>query len=389
MRYLLFICILLTACAPQAPQDVQRDPPTLAAPTQFYEAQQPVTLNNIADVRYLGRLDQPDTLSTVFSFAVSPDATRLVGLNNDQLLSWNLLDGSLIFHTSRSDATRVFYSPDKTEIYAVDLTGLTVIHNADSGGVKTSFAGNPQYSGTTAYSEDDGWLALGGTDGTVKVWDTYEWQSLVTINAHGAEVTALALSDDGETLATASSDGTVRTWRWRDRTLLAETALESPVTIRRLAFSQDGTLLAVGTERDARLWSLDDPTVSYVLNTGRGGANQVLRFSPDERYLLAGNQNAGLSLWGLENQQLAARLPDTSGETLAAAFSPDGSLLLTAVLNGKVALWNLVQVTAETVNQADLPVGTARILYVDWTSDSRLLMFFDAGGPVYLWGIGD
>ncbi|MCC6804593.1 MAG: hypothetical protein IT319_17045 [Anaerolineae bacterium] len=389
MRRLLLIGILLAACSPQRPPDTPRNPPTLAAPTQFAEAQQPVTLNNVANAAYLGRLDQPDTSSTIFSFAVSPDATRLVGLNNDQMLSWNLLDGSLIFHTSRSDAIRVFYSPDKTEVYAVDLAGLTVVHDADTGGVKTSFAGNPQYSGSAAFSDDDGWLALGGMDGTVKVWDTYERQSLVTINAHSAEVSALAFSADGEALATAGIDGVVRTWRWRDRALIAETTLESPITIRRLAFDTTGRLLAVGTERDARLWTLDAPTNSYVLNTGRGGANQILMFSPDGRYLLAGNQAAGLSLWGLDSQQLAARLPDTNGDTLAAAFSPDGSLLLTAVLNGKVALWNLVQVTQETVNQANLPLGTERILNVDWTSDSRLLMFFDAGGAVYLWGIGD
>ena len=65
-----------------------------------------------------------------------------------------------------------------------------------------------------------------------------------------------------------------------------------------------------------------------------------------------------------------------------------GRLLLTAVLNGKVSLWNLVQVTASTVNQANLDVGTQQILNVEWTDDSRLLMFFDASGPIYLWGIG-
>ena len=96
---------------------------------------------------------------------------------------------------------------------------------------------------------------------------------------------------------------------------------------------------------DARLWSQSKTDQVYVLDTGRGGAEPVLQFSPDGRYLLAGNQSAGLSLWNID-QRHARRPPARyQGDTLAASFSPDGNLLLTAVLNGKVSLWNLVQVT--------------------------------------------
>ncbi|MFN8450801.1 MAG: hypothetical protein U0521_20035 [Anaerolineae bacterium] len=390
MARLFLVCFLaLAACAPQSVNNSSRNPPTLAAPTQFHEAQQPITLNNIANVQYLGRLDQPDTPSTIFSYTISPDATRLVGLNNEQMLAWNLLDGSLLFRTSRSDTTRAFYSPDKTEIYAVAPNGQTVVHDANTGAVKTSFEGNPNYANSAAYFPDMGWLALGGTDGSVKVWDTYERQSLVTIEAHTGGVTALAFSPDGDELATAGRDGLVRLWRWRDPTLRDVYALEeSPPNVLRLAFSPDATQLGIGTDRDARLWYLLDTSQREILQTGAGGASQILTYSPDGRFLLAGNQSAGLSLWNPVTHALVAALPDTQGDRLAAAFSPDGNLLLTAVLNGKVSLWNLVQVTGDTLNQAALQVGTERILDVAWTDDSRLLMFFDAGGPVYLWGIG-
>jgi WD40 repeat protein len=309
------------------------------------------------------------------------------------MLAWNLLDGSLIFQTARGDAARVFYSSDKTEIYAVNASGLSIVHDANTGAVKATFEGSDHYANIATYSAEDGWLALGGTDGAINVWDTYERQSLVTIDAHSTLVTALAFSPDGDLLASAGDDSSVRVWRWRDRAMLAETMLERPVSILRLAFAPDGRRLAVGSDRDAQLWSFGDNTADIlILNTGRGGASQILTFSPDGRYLLGGNQGAGLSLWTLDSPplaapQLAARLPDTSGTKLAASFSPDSNLLLTVVLNGKVALWNLAQITTETVNQADLPVGTQQILNVEWTNDGRLLMFFDASGPIYLWGI--
>lgn len=384
-RLLVLVCALLAACSP--PANAPRNPPTLPAPG-FVEAQQAVTLGNVANIRYLGRLDQPNALSSIISYAVSPDATRLVAINNDALLAWNLVDGSLLFQTSRGGVTRVFYSSDKTEIYGLDGNGQASVFDTNSGAVRATFRGHLSFNRTTAYFADAGWLALGGSDGTVKVWDSYARQSLVTLDAHGAALTALAFSSDGETLATAGEDGLVRLWRWRDRALLAETKLDPATAIRQLAVAPDGSYVAIGTNLDARLWAQNGTEQVYVLDTGRGGAIQILRFSPDGRTLLAGNQSAGLSLWNLVSGTLAARLPDTQGNTIAASFSPDGSLLLTAVLNGKVSLWNLEQISGNTVNQAALNVGTQQVLDVEWTSDSRLLMFFDAVGPVYLWGIG-
>ena len=298
-----------------------------------------------------------------------------------------LLDGSLIFQTSRSDATRVFYSSDKTEIYAVDPNGLTAVHNANTGAVTTTFPRQRHAANSVAFSPDAGWLALGDTDGAVKVWDTYERQSIATIDAHSGAITALAFSADGDRLATAGADGIVRMWQWRDRHHAGETKLTRPVTIRRLRLRAGRQPLAIGSNYDARLWSRDHPQQISVLNTGSGGANEVLQFRRTGATCSPGTQTAGLSLWTPGDGKLAARLPDTQGDTIAAAFSPDGNLLLTAVLNGKVALWNLVQMTSETVNQANIEVGTQQILNVQWTDDSRLLMFFDASGAIYLWGI--
>lgn len=359
--------------------------PTLLAPTRFVEAQQPITLNNVSGIQYLGRLDLPGTPSTLFSSAVSPDATRLVALNNEQVLAWNLLDGKLLFQNARGEVTRVFYSSDKTEVYAAANDGTISVLDANTGRAKTSFT-SVNFSGSIAQYADGDLLAFGGADGTVKVWDTFARQSLVTINAQSGHIAALAFSADGERLATAGEDGVVRIWNWRERSMAAETTLDQ-AAVQRLTFAPDGSYLAIGTDRNAQLWAMNDTDKVFVLNTGRGGG-VLLLFSPESRFLLAGNSSAGLSLWNMDNRTLAARLPDTQGMTTAASFSPDGNMLLTTVLSGKVSLWNLIQVTPETLDQAELSVGTNQIVSAEWTPDSRLLLFFDATGPVYMWGIG-
>ncbi len=382
------LLLLLAACSSATPTaSVPHNPPTLPAPTQYVEADTPITLNNVANLRYLGRLDQPGRLSTIFAYALSPDATRLVGLNNEELLAWDLLTGKVLFETARGEVTRVFYASDKTEIYGTSADGKVGVYDPNSGALKTAVAGNANNT-AVAFSADDGWLAVGANDGTIKVWDSYARQLLATLDSQGGAVTALAFSTNGSQIASAGNDGVVRLWRWRDTRQIAERALDTPIRVQALAFAPDDQTLAIGTNHDARLWSLTDTAQSRVLDTGQGGGGQILRFAPDGRYLLTGNRTAGLSLWALGTAALASRLPDTQGDNVSAAFSPDGSLLLTSVLGEQVSLWNLVQLTSETVAQSRIDVGTDRILSVEWTDDGVLLLFFDSVGPVYLWGVG-
>ena len=79
--------LLLTACMPttvnstQYPNANVRPQPTVPPPP-WVPSSAPIALDNVAKVVTLGRLDQPSTPSTVFAFSVSPDTTRLAGLNN-------------------------------------------------------------------------------------------------------------------------------------------------------------------------------------------------------------------------------------------------------------------------------------------------------------------
>lgn len=385
--YVVFIVALcLAACHPDAPSTGGgRSAPTLPAPT-WVEAQSPITLDNVSTIRYLGRLQSPDTVSTIFDFSLSPDATSLAGINFEQLIVWDLIAGNALFATSRSDVTRIFFSPDKTEIYGVDNDGGVGIFDAERGAETNSFSGHAAYNGTVAYAADIGWLALGGDDGTVKVWDTFERQSLVTIEAHNRQISALTFSADGTLLATAGLDGSIRVWDWQAREMVHELALGEQVAPL-LAFSPDGAALAIGTNAGVTLWRVGSDNEPARLDAGSGGAVHVLQYSPDGQFIVAGSQSAGISVWDGEGE-LVARLPDSAGDHIAAAFSPDGAMLVTSALDKGAFLWNLSSSGGGTLQQAPLDAGTRAIYSVHWTTDGRALLLFDATGPIYVWGVG-
>ena len=54
-----------------------------------------------------------------------------------------------------------------------------------------------------AIAPDGSWLATGGDDGTVRIWDAATGQHRATLAGHTGAVTAVAIAPDGTWLATA------------------------------------------------------------------------------------------------------------------------------------------------------------------------------------------
>ncbi len=383
------LSILLAACAgaggPTPNPNVRNLRPTLEAPA-YRQSATLITPENIASAQLLGRLDQPELPSTLFAHTVSPDGTRLVGLNNEEILAWDLLTGELVFHTARLDAVNAFYSPDKTEIYTVTAAGQVVIYDADSGAERGAMQVHEHYNNVLAYEPFTGRAAFAGDNGAIRVWDLLERRALVEINAHSGGITTLAFSEDGARLASAGRDDRARLWDWQERTLLGELNLEN-LPVQRMQFSPDGAQVALGSQSDVRLWSTVDASLTRRLVAPAGGAGQVL-YSPSGRYLAAGSAAGGLQVWNPVSTVEIGLLPLT-GARLSADFAPEGDLLVASTLGEGAAVFNLPGAENGQIPRGELSLPGSTIFAVEWTDDSRLILLFDAGGQVYVMGVGE
>lgn len=381
----IFLIAASGCAANPAPPVDSRAAPT-PPPPPWVDSSAAIALDNIAAIQYLGRLDADSIPSTIFAHALSPDGTRLAGLNNEQLIVWDLITGSIVFSTGRAGAVQVFFSPEKTEVYTLSIDGSGVIRDAETGAQNNSFSAIDDHNGVVAFDPENGWLAVGSLGGDVRIWDPVERRAVATLEAHRLQITALAFSADGERLATAGEEGSVKVWNWRTRELM--TTFEDEAAALSLSFSPDGAQLAAGKGQDTRLWPLSEEQPELSLDTGAGGI-EVLRYSPDSQYLLSGGAGVpDMSLWSAADGRLAAKLPGVGGDRVSAAFSPDGSLVVTSALSGSASLWNLSSIRGQSLERADLDTRGAAILAVDWSADNRLITLFGALTSVYLWGIG-
>jgi WD40 repeat protein len=169
-------------------------------------------------------------------------------------------------------------------------------------------------------------------------------------------------------LAVLTDDGsTVDLWNVRTRQLQGSftPAGSDAYTV---AWSPDGTTLAIGSGVGVQLWNVASRTQDES-PLPSGSANAVV-WSPDGSVLAVGS-TTGTELWNVAaRQQIGSAL--TPGHTQTLAWSPDGKTLAVGVNEGIVQLWNLAGLrAADTPAYLCAQAGAGqRITRAQWAQDA-------------------
>lgn len=189
---------------------------------------------------------------------------------------------------------------------------------------------------------------------------------LVVGSGHSSGVYALTFSPDEKLLASGDGGGVIKLWDGRSgvalRTLTEAGILtQGEPSIRALAFSPDGTVLASATttnseseegvvarKTDIILWDVSSGKPVGALQ-GLEGSYTSLAFSPDGSVLAGGRADeiltpnkseAGVTLWDLKSGQEVAKLPAAIDASVL-IFTPDGKQLLAGNWVAGHRLWTL------------------------------------------------
>ena len=238
--------------------------------------------------------------------------------------------------------------------------------------------GHTQEVFAVAYAPAGDRLASTANDGTIRVWTIADGTAVV-IKTGGAS-RAVAFSPDGKWVA-GRFETKAALWNAGTGERVGVLAGSDPAkdsTVRRVTFSPDGKLLAVGHDAgQVRLW--DVATHKPVADLTRAGKVGELRytitalaFAPDGKFLAAGS-DGGLVVWNVETRAVEKTLSD-SAKTVSAAFTPDGKRLLVNEESrvGVFSVWNVAEWTKATTS--DRNTSPERFLHkVSAVDDSRAL----------------
>ena len=208
---------------------------------------------------------------------------------------------------------------------------------------------------SVAVAPDGNWLACGGMDGTVRIWELDTGQQRAALTGHESSdyggVASVAVAPDGNWLASGGSDGTVRIWdvaTGKERATLTGHECSRYGGVASVAVAPDGSWLAsAGTDGTVRIWDPATGQERATLTSHMAGPHGAVAVAPDGTWLASGGSDGMVRIWDSvtwrERATLIGHDIGIFGGVTSVAVAPDGTWLASAGIDGTVRIgtWSL------------------------------------------------
>ena len=232
----------------------------------------------------------------------------------------------------------------KTLLFSLILVICLVNRNASGDLPPGAIAQFPHGSKvfTLAYSPDGRWLASGGDDNAVRLWDISSQSEIRHLEAHVNWIKVVAFSPDGQLLVSGSMDGTLKLW---DASFgIKLTSRKQDDRVEAVAFSSDGKALASSGNIDGfiDLWAVSGRNLRHVNRiTEHRSIVSSVAFSPDNRLLASAGDDDTVRLWNAVDGSAISILTGHRKDVTSVAFSPDGKTIASGSKDNTVKFWNV------------------------------------------------
>ncbi len=335
------------------------------------------------------------------------DGVKILAWNDDRLASashdgtarvWDLgapVTAPLVLQGHKNSVQHLSWSPDGMRIATASFDATARVYDLVTIGSKTRFQpvvlqGHKELIGHVAWLPNGVQLATCSDDGTSRIWDLGSggprFLSKSTIlQGHTEKVRHSAWHSDGSLWATASADGTVGVWDLSKPESEVKILQVHEEGVNHLAWH--GGRLAAASEEGVHIWDLNTPESEPDLIEIDLGAN-ILAWSPDGTRLAIAAYSR-LEVWSPGSPETASvKLRGHDEKIIDLAWSPKGGLLATASHDATVRIWAETKERRKILwRDHSIEDHEGRPLCLAWNDDGTRLAVGSTTGTVRVWNV--
>ncbi len=274
--------------------------------------------------------------------AISPDGQLFaLGAGTSTLKIFNTNDGSFVKsltgHTSWMNG--LAWSYDGTKIASASSDNTIRIWSV-SGGYTTQTISNTFTDHTlcVAFSPDGRYVAAGGYETVVKVYDVNSGSLVRTLYGLKGNVWSVRFTDDGRSLVGGDASGNLQVWETSSWSA-TKTAYHSG-TISHITFTADGTkMITSSAGSNAKIWSWPSlKEVNTLTHSDKVWSSAVI---PGDRFVATASWDKSVKIWDMASGTAKQTLSGHTGNVCIVLASSDGTRLISAGDDNTIRVWNL------------------------------------------------
>ncbi len=260
-----------------------------------------ISLYNTDDLEFLGVLPFPEGLPCDVKFSRNGKLLLVSGGRGGQsglVAVWDIAKGERVI-TVGDQFDSVLAADISADQQWIALGGpdrVLKIYNTKDGSLEHRIKKHTEWVTAIEFSPDSKYLATGDRNGGVVLWEAASGQEMFTMPGHKGGITAITWRGDSEMFATASEDGTLKLWK-----------------------STDGSALR-------------------SINAHTGGA-LAARFTHDGRVVTSGRDNK-VQIWDAATGRNVGTMPFTGDLPNRVTFNDDGKKVIGSDWKGQVFVWD-------------------------------------------------
>ncbi|KAK5989429.1 Transcriptional repressor rco-1 [Cladobotryum mycophilum] len=206
--------------------------------------------------------------------------------------------------------------------------------------------GSYKWVRSVCFSPNGQYLATGGEDRLVRVWDIATGTIRHNFSGHQDVISSIDFASDGCTIASGSWDNTVRLWDIVQGTNTFTFTVEDQAFI--VAISHDSKFVAAGLGNGKiHVWDITSRVMVGIMSDHKGIIHSI-KFSPNGKELVSGSRDGPIKMWEFgdlrgpfpNDLKCARTLDDHKGDVNSVALTPDHKWFLSGSDDKGVQIWD-------------------------------------------------